>query len=68
MGGDSGLTHAAGALGIPVIVEMDELSKSALGIAAISPELVTEIPYNCSFETHIDLLSGHPLLKKNLIC
>lgn len=67
MGGDSGLTHAAGALGVPVIVEMDAVSKAALGIAAISPDLVTEIPYNCSFEEHIKFLENCPLLKNKLM-
>ena len=66
MGGDSGLTHAAGALGIPLIVEMDSVSKAALGIAAITPELVTEIPYNCSFETHLTILHNHPLLRDKI--
>lgn len=63
MGGDSGLTHAAAALGIPVITEIDAVSKGALGLAGIPQNLLTEIPYNCNFETHLQLLQNHPLLK-----
>lgn len=66
MGGDSGLTHAAAALGIPIIVEVDTVSKAALGLAGIPPELLVEIPYNCSYETHLLFLQNHPLLKYKL--
>ena len=66
MGGDSGLTHAAAALGIPVIAEVDPVSKSAKGLAGIPQNLLTEIPYNCNFETHLQLLQNHPLLKDRI--
>lgn len=66
MGGDSGLTHAAAAFGIPVIVETDAHSKEAGGLAGIPPGSLTEISYNCSYETHIELLHNHPLLKDKL--
>lgn len=67
MGGDSGLTHAAAALGIPVIVEIDSASKDACGLAGIPPELLVEIPYNCDYKTHKELLHNHPLLKDKLL-
>jgi len=66
MGGDTGLTHAAAAFGIPVIVEIDSISKSALGLAGIPLDLLTEIPYNCSLEMHKEVLRNHPLLKDKL--
>lgn len=65
MGGDSGLTHAAAALGVPIIAEVDPVSKAALGLAGIPTELLVEVPYNCSLDTHMQMLQ--PILNGQLV-
>ena len=61
-GGDTGLKLAGSALGVPIAVEIDPVSKSFVynlkyrSYFGCKPDLLTEIPYNCSFVEHMKLL------------
>jgi ADP-heptose:LPS heptosyltransferase len=62
LGGDTGLKHASSALGIPMLIETDDHSKRDSNPGR--PDLLTDIPYNCSFEEHMNILNNHPIIKE----
>jgi hypothetical protein len=63
LGGDTGLKHAASAFGIPMIIETNEYNIKH--ILQGRPELVTLVPYNCSFEEYMNILNNHPVIKES---
>jgi hypothetical protein len=69
LGGDTGLTHAASALGIPVIIETDKDGKDLGGLNGIFPFLHTDIPYKTPLINYIKILMLHrsiyPFVKEN---